>query len=268
MWQDKLQQYMKAVGYSQRTISTYCDALSRLSKYFQQDPQHITELELQKFLSIQADKGHSPYTLNQYHVALKLLHTKIAGRKWQTLFGYAKKHKKLPVVLTKNEIVEVVKNIANHKHKLMILLAYGAGLRVGEIINLRVKELDIERETLTIENGKGKKDRLTILPTKLRDPLRNLCAGKELDDYVFASERGGKLTTRTAQVVFARAMRRAGIKKQATFHSLRHSFATHLLENGVDIRYIQELLGHASVTTTQIYTKVSNTNLVKIASPL
>jgi len=150
----------------------------------------------------------------------------------------------------------------------MIALAYGTGLRVSEIINLRVRDLDLEELALRVVSGKGKKDRVTIIPERLVTTIRNMSAGKSGTDYLFESERGGKLSARTAQVAFSRAASKAGIVKAATFHSLRHSFATHLLENGIDVRYVQELLGHASISTTQLYTKVTNPKLKNIRSPL
>jgi len=183
-------------------------------------------------------------------------------------FPYAKRHKRLPVVLSKNEIIRIIETIKNTKHKTLISLAYGAGLRVSEVINLRVKDIELDELSLIIRSGKGDKDRLTIIPEKILDSLHVIMAGKEPSDYLFESERGGKLTTRTAQMIFERALQKTSIAKDATFHSLRHSFATHLLENGVSVRYIQQLLGHASITTTQQYTRVTNPQLKNIRSPL
>lgn len=139
---------------------------------------------------------------------------------------------------------------------------------IGEVINLKVKDIDLNELTIHLKWAKGKKDRITIIPEKLKTSIQNLIAGNKSNDFVFKSERGGKLSTRTAQKVFSNAMKKAGIKKTATFHSLRHSFATHLLENGVDVRYVQELLGHANIRTTQVYTKVTNPKLKNIKSPL
>ena len=119
-----------------------------------------------------------------------------------------------------------------------------------------------------IKGAKGRKDRITIVPEKMKNGLRNIIAGKKGNDFIFESARGGRLTTRSAQKVFDSALKKAKIKKSATFHSLRHSFATHLLENGTDIRYVQELLGHSNIRTTQIYTKVTNPMLKNIKSPL
>ncbi|MBU0964460.1 tyrosine-type recombinase/integrase, partial [Patescibacteria group bacterium] len=163
---------------------------------------------------------------------------------------------------------KMIDSIRNAKHKLLISLTYGSGLRVSEIVSLKVKDLDLEELVIHIKQAKGKRDRITIFPGKLKQDMQSFIDGKEKNDYVFASERGGKLSSRTAQKVFEHALKRAGIQKQASFHSLRHSFATHLLENGTDIRYVQELLGHQNIRTTQRYTQVTHTSLKKIISPL
>ena len=168
----------------------------------------------------------------------------------------------------KNENIETLESTQNTKHKLLLSLSYGAGLRVSEVIVLKVKDIDFDEMTIHIKNAKGQKDRISVLPEKLIDNLKVLLSEKTSNDFVFASERGGKLTTRTAQKVFERSLKKAEIKKDATFHSLRHSFATHLLENGVDVRYVQELLGHQNIRTTQIYTHVTNPKIKNIRSPL
>jgi site-specific recombinase XerD len=171
-------------------------------------------------------------------------------------------------VLSRKEIEKMIDSLKNPKHKLLIALAYGAGLRVGEAINLKIKDLDLDELTIHIKGAKGNKDRISLFSEKLLSELRELAGLMDANSYVFESSQGGKLTERTAQKVFENALKKAGIKKEATFHSLRHSFATHLLENGVDVRYVQELLGHANIRTTQIYTKVTNPALRKIKSPL
>lgn len=132
-----------------------------------------------------------------------------------------------------------------------------------EVVSLKVQDLDFEKLTVHIKQAKGQKDRISIIPESLIGSLKNLVAGKAENDFVFASERGGKLTTRTAQKVFENSLRDSGVKKDTTFHSLRHSFATHLLENGTDVRYVQELLGHSNIRTTQVYTQVTNPKLKK-----
>lgn len=150
----------------------------------------------------------------------------------------------------------------------MISLGYACGLRVSEVANIKVADLDIDELVVHIKGAKGKKDRISVLPEKLQDALRNIIAGKNGDEFVFVSNRGGKLTTASLQKTFRQSLAKAKVNKPATFHSLRHSFATHLLENGTDVRYVQELLGHSNIRTTQIYTQVTNPKLKNIKSPL
>lgn len=253
----QLQQYMRVAGYSPKSTAAYSRCV-----------EEIGNRDLIQFLDKLAKEGKSSYTLNQYHSAYKLYVTKILRRAWNVPFPYAKRHKKLPVVLSREEINRIIEHTKNSKHKLMISLAYGAGLRVSEVIEIKIRDLGLDELSLLIRDAKGGKDRISILPEKIRSDLQNMMAGKTGDHYLFESERGGKLSPRTAQIAFARSLKLAKILKAATFHSLRHSFATHLLENGIDIRYIQKLLGHASITTTQLYTKVTNPGLKNIKSPL
>jgi site-specific recombinase XerD len=136
------------------------------------------------------------------------------------------------------------------------------------VVKLKIGDLEADRELINIRGAKGQKDRITVFPEKLRTDIIVLSAGRSSDDFLFASERGGRLTERTAQIIFEKALKAVEIKKDATFHSLRHSFATHLLENGVDVRFVQELLGHQNIRTTQIYTHLTNPALKNIKSPL
>lgn len=268
MWEDQLQTYMQASGYGRRTVEAYRDSLRRLSQFVHKDPAEIQEHDLERYLSHLYDQGKSPYTLNLCHVALKLMKTKICRLAWTPNFPYAKRHKRLPVVLSSHEIMIMLEHTQNTKHRLILAVAYGAGLRVSEVIHLKVRDLDWERNMIVVHGGKGLKDRVTLLPASITSELLDLTQDKLQESYVFASERGGCLTSRTVQAIFTKALAKAGIQKPATFQSLRHSFATHLLESGVDIRYIQALLGHANISTTQIYTKVTNPKLLNIKSPL
>lgn len=254
---DDLQRYMRVAGYSLRTIEAYTRCVLEIGEH-----------DLLLFLDKLARESKSSFTLNQYHSAYKLYVTKVLKKRWIVPFPYAKRHKRLPVTLSREEIQSIIELTKNSKHRLMISLAYGAGLRVSEVINLKIQDLDLPERSMLVREAKGDEDRVSILPEKLIDELQSLMAGKLLDDYIFESERGGRLTTRSAQTAFAKSLKLAGIRKNASFHSLRHSFATHLLENGTDIRYVQALLGHASITTTQLYTKVTNPKLKNIRSPL
>ena len=264
----KIQEYMSLKNYSSKTIKTYCNCAKSLYRHFNKPLNKITEQEFKDFLSNLLRKGYSSQTVNQYHAVLMLVFTKIYKIPFSYDIPYAKRNKKLPIVLSRKEIQKILNQIANQKHKLMLSLVYGSGLRVSEVVNLKVKDIDLERKTLTIRQGKGRKDRISVLPKKLISSLKFIIDSCNSEDYIFSSNRGGKLTTRSVQSVFSKALSKSGVKKTASCHSLRHSFATHLLENSVDIRYIQELLGHSNLKTTQIYTKVAKHKLSKIKSPL
>lgn len=259
---------MRLAGYSQRTIKSYTNCLKKIYHRLQKPLDQITENELKQFLDKLVRKKYSPYTLNLYHASFKYAIENIYKKRFNYRFPYAKRHKKLPIILSRKEIKELIKQTKNSKHRLLLALTYGAGLRVSEIVNLQVKDLNFEELTIHLKSAKGKKDRITIFPEKLKTDLKNLTAGKSKNNFVFSSQRGGKLSPRTAQKVFKNSLKRAKIKREATFHSLRHSFATHLLENGVDIRYVQELLGHSNIRTTQRYTQITNPKLKNIKSPL
>jgi len=264
----KLQEYMRIAGYSRQTIKAYSRCIKKIYGFFQKPLQLVTEKEFRRFLDKLVLKGYSAYTINQYHAAFKLTVSKIYKKRVNFTFPYSKRHKKLPIVLSRKEIAKLLEKIENKKHRLMIGISYGAGLRVSEVINLKINYLDLEELTIHVKQGKGNKDRITIVPDKLKTNLLHLISNRKPSDFVFESVRSGRLSARTAQKVFSNALKKAGIKKPATFHSLRHSFATHLLENGVDVRYVQELLGHKSIQTTQVYTKVTNPKLKNIKSPL
>ena len=150
----------------------------------------------------------------------------------------------------------------------MLQIAYWSGLRISEVVKLKIKDIDFAQNFIHIKNAKWMKDRITILPIKIKDELTVLCKNRYLNSYVFFSGMWWCLSTRSLQSVFQRAMKVSKIRKEATFYSLRHSFATHLLENGTDIRYVQALLGHANIRTTQIYTQVTNPAIKNIQSPL
>lgn len=264
----KIQEYMQLKNYSPRTIRAYCSCAKLMYRCFKKSLNKIKEQEFKDFLNNLFKKNYSSHTVNQYHATLKLIFTKIYKIPFSFDIPYAKRDKKLPVVLSHKEIQKILNQITNHKHKLMLSMMYASGLRVSEIVNLKVKDVDAANKTLMIRVGKGRKDRITILPESLIPQLKTIIDGSGQNDYLFLSNRGSRLTTRSIQKIFSKALKKSGVKKSATCHSLRHSFATHLLENGINIRYIQELLGHSNLKTTQIYTKVATHNLAKIKSPL
>jgi len=265
---EKIEIELKARNYSIKTVKSYLRCLKEYFAFRKKNLRQLDVANIKSFLLKKQEKGYSAQTINLYLNAIKFFYKKIIRTSEKISLQFSKRSKKLPVVLSRKEISKIIKTINNSKHKLLISLAYGAGLRVSEAVNLKAKDVQLEELTLHIKQAKGQKDRITVFPEKLKTFLKNLIAGKGKNDYVFQSERGGKLGARTAQNIFQKALKKADIKKEATFHSLRHSFATHLLEDGVDVRYVQELLGHQNIRTTQMYTKVTNPSIRKIKSPL
>lgn len=265
---EKTTQELKLRNYSPRTLKAYIACLEEYFNFKKSDFEKMDEEDIRKFLLKKQDKNYSPQTINLYLNAIKFFYQEILKIQKKIDLKFAKRSKKLPIVLSKEEIRDIIGSLKNSKHKLIISLAYSAGLRISEIVNLRVKDIDLKELTIHLKDAKGKKDRITVFSEKIRNDLQNLITIKDVNNYVFESERGGKLTDRSAQKIFKKALQKTNIKKDATFHSLRHSFATHLLEDGVDVRYVQELLGHHNIRTTQIYTQVTNPKLKNIKSPL
>jgi len=259
---------LKLRNYSFKTIKSYLGCLKNYFEFKKINLNKIDENNIKIFLLNKQSKNYAPQTINLYLNAIKFFYREVLKKYQKINLKFAKRNKKLPIVLSRKEIKEIINSIKNLKHKLIISLTYGSGLRISEAINLKVKDIDLDELTIHIKNAKGKKDRITIFPEKLKADLKFLMSEKSPNDIIFISERGGKLSERTLQKIFEKGLKNANIKKDATFHSLRHSFATHLLENGTDIRYVQELLGHQNIRTTQIYTQVTNPNIKKIKSPL
>lgn len=179
-----------------------------------------------------------------------------------------KKPSKLPKMLSKAEIKRLFKVVENEKHLLILKLCYGMGLRVSEIVTLKIGHIDSERMQVLIAGAKGKKDRYVNLPKSVLESLRNYYKTYRPKDWLFGGQYDGAYSPRSVQAIFKRAMLKANIKKKIGIHGLRHSYATHLLESGADLRFIQQLLGHHSIKTTQIYTHVSNSSVSKVKSPL
>lgn len=265
---NQTKQELKIRNYSPKTIKSYLNCLKNYFNFLKINFEKLDEKKIRQFLLNKQSKNYSSQTTNLYLNAIKFFYREIIKSAQKIDLKFAKRSNRLPVVLSRREIAQIIENIKNSKHRLLISLSYGAGLRVSEAINLKIQDIDLQELTIHLKLAKGKRDRITVFPEKLIFDIQNLIAGKNKLDFVFASERGGRLSERTAQKVFENSLKKTGINKQATFHSLRHSFATHLLENGVDVRYVQELLGHQNIRTTQIYTKVTNPALKKIKSPL
>ncbi|OGZ33334.1 MAG: hypothetical protein A2174_00625 [Candidatus Portnoybacteria bacterium RBG_13_41_18] len=265
---EQIENELKLRNYSKETIKSYLSCLREFFGIAGEDMARLNIVLVKNFLLKKVEKGFAPQTINLYLNAIKFFYRDVVKSYQRIDLKFAKTSQKLPVVLSRSEIEKIIGSIYNCKHKLLVSLSYGSGFRVSEAVNLKIKDINLEELTIHIKSAKGGKDRITIFPEKLKADLQKIMALRDKNDFVFASERGGKLTERTAQKIFENALIKSGIQKDASFHSLRHSFATHLLENGVDVRYVQELLGHQNIRTTQLYTKVTNPSIRKIKSPL
>lgn len=264
---EKTDRLLRLRNYSPKTRKTYLLYIKDYISFSKKNEIKDTQKAVEEFLLDKHRRHQSPQTVNLALNAVKFLYTEVSKSPKKIDLKFAKRNKKLPVVLSRNEIEKIIRATNNPKYRLMISLGYACGLRVSEVVNLRVADLDIDQLVVHIKGAKGKKDRISVLPEKLQNDLRNVIAGKNPNDFVFNSNRGGKLTTTSLQKMFRRSLLKSKISKPVTFHSLRHSFATHLLENGTDVRYVQELLGHSNIRTTQIYTQVTNPKLKNIKSP-
>lgn len=265
---DRTETELRIRNYSPRTLKIYLHFLREFLIFRDNKMGQNNETTLKMFLLSLENSGASPQTRNLCLSAIKFYFRNVIKMEGPINIRTAKRCLGLPVVLSREEIGRMLEVTKNVKHRLMLALAYGAGLRVSEVVALKVQDVDLSEKTIHIKQAKGRKDRISVLPEKIVPDLRNYVVGKHGTDYLFGSEQGGKLTTRTAQKIFEHALVKTEINKPATFHSLRHSFATHLLENGTDIRYVQVLLGHNNIRTTQRYTQVTNPMLKSIKSPL
>jgi len=263
----KTERALRLRNYSPKTRKVYLLYIREYITFLKKTNIKNKQRAVEEFLLAKHKKKQSPQTINLALNAVKFFYANVLKNPQNINLKFAKRNKTLPVVLSRREIHKIIKATENTKYRLMITIAYACGLRVSEVVNLKVSNLDIDELIVHIKKAKGKKDRISILPEKMQNDLRNITAGKNANDFIFNSNRGGKLTTTSLQKIFRTGLKKARLKKPATFHSLRHSFATHLLENKTNIRYVQELLGHTDIRTTQVYTKVTNPNLKKIKSP-
>lgn len=264
-----LQNYMIQKNYSKKTIKTYS---SHFKRYLQYTNDKVSIYTINKYiLDVIKIKDCSSSYCNQAISAIKI-YIRISGVLSEDeiiKITRSKETRKLPVVLNKEEIIRLLEVCNNQKHKTVLMLAYSSGLRVSEVANLKVKNLDSKEMIIFVQNGKGGKDRITILSKRMLLQLRKFYKIYRPNIYLFENpQKTGPISSRTLQKVFKKALKESKINKEASFHSLRHSFATHLLDNNVDIRKIQELLGHSSLKTTEIYTHVSTSSLSKIINPL
>ena len=250
----KLIEEIKLRKYSYQTGKSYIF----ITKEFLNSNQSVRDFLLKH-------SSQSSSTVRTFYFALKFFHENVLNEKFYETIPLAKQSKKLPVVLSKEEINSMLISSNNLKHKLVLMFLYYGGLRLDEVRNLKWEDLDFDRDVIHLKVAKGNKERIVFLHQKIKDLLSHLEINTGI---IFKSQLSGLYNKRTIQAIVKSAAHKAGIKKNVTPHTLRHTFATHLLEGGADIRYIQQLLGHANLQTTQIYTHVANKEINKLSKLL
>jgi integrase/recombinase XerD len=267
---EELESELKLRGFSGRTVQAYLLHNRKLLEHVQKEPQNIAEADIRAYLAyLISDRKLSPRTVALVKAALKFFYDEQMKRNIVTL-KTPKTARHLPTVLTRTEVKALIEGAKSAKSKLILMMLYSSGVRLSECVNLKLSDLELDEKIGWVRRGKGNKDRLIILSEALIQAIRRYTDLKKLPPVgpVFANSKGNPLSPRNVQKIVKRAARKAGIRKKVSPHTLRHSFATHLLESGTDIRKIQELLGHSNLQTTQIYTKVSTEELKKVKSPL
>ena len=261
---------LKLKNYSVNTINSYSHCFEKFLDHFKgKDIDSLTKDQVTDYLYQESQKGMSYGYQNQIVNAIKFYYEKVLGKKKEFYnIPRAKRPQKLPVVFSEEEIVLLFDQIANFKHKCILYLIYSAGLRISEAVKMKISDIDSTRNLIVVKGAKGKKDRTTLLSQTLLDMLRKYYSVYKPKEYLFEGETGGQYSVKGIQNIFNKALKSSGILKEATVHTLRHSFATHLLERGTDLRYIQELLGHESTKTTEIYTHITKKAMGRIVSPL
>jgi integrase/recombinase XerD len=268
---EKFKQWLRSKRYSESTLTTYSEALKSFLVFYREKP--VTEITNEDVIVYNNEyilkKNLSASYQNQTVNAIKLFFKTIRETKIEVdKIHRPKRSKVLPNVLSKEEVKLILNAHTNLKHKMMLSLIYSCGLRCGELLTLKPVHIDSKRNIVMLKNAKGKKDRITPLSPKILEMLRDYYKEYKPTHYLFEGQKTGMpYDARSLQLILKQALHKAKITKPATLHWLRHSYATHLLESGTDLRYIQELLGHSSSKTTEIYTHVSTKSLQQIKSP-
>ena len=263
-------QKLATEGFSQSTIDTYMNMLEIFLGFIQKDASEVTIEDVRNFqFNFWVKHKYSNATQRQFIAALKHLMSFITNEQLEVeALVLPKKENKLPKVLSEQEVMLILTHVSNLKHFLILSLLYSAGLRISELINLRIEDIDTDRQQVHIRRGKGRKDRYVGLSKHLLPLLQQYMMQYKPDTYLFNGQNKLQYTASSVRKLLKRTAEKAGIKKHVHPHMLRHSYATHLLESGIDIRYIQELLGHHKPETTMIYTHVTTKQLKEIKNPL
>lgn len=258
---------------SPHTRRSYLSAVTGLARHYRKSPEAITNKMIEDYLlHLKNEKRNAPASCSLTLTGLRFFYRHVLDQQIQVGFKLSKKPRKLPSVLTKQQVWNIICTPPNLKHRLILMTTYAAGLRVGEVRRLKPEHIDSQRMLIKVVAGKGQKDRYTMLSRRLLEQLRRYCRACRPQTYLFPSsfkkKKDQPLSYEAVRSIYEKARKQAGVKDGEGIHTLRHSFATHLLEAGYDIRKIQVLMGHARLSTTMIYLHVSRETLSKVPSPL
>jgi site-specific recombinase XerD len=261
---------LRIENYSERTIKSYVAVISLLARHYNKCPTVITEAEIKNYIQFRLAGGRSWSSINTFISAMhKLFNGTLNIPQRIARIKRPKVEKKIPSVLSQEEVLMIIKATKNLKHQTLLMTIYSAGLRVGEACELRVGDIDSARMRIIVRNGKGHKDREVTLSSLLLASLRTYFKRYRPATYLFPGKGGSKpYSQSSARAVLKKSLKRSGITKKATPHTLRHSYATHMMDKGIDLRFIQALLGHKSIKTTLHYCHLSKKGMQSITSPL
>ena len=265
----KLEIELKIGKNSEYTLKNYLSLNKKFFDWVKKNPEEVSEDDIKLYLA-QNFSNHSAISSIIFLAALRFSYSSILGKDITANIKRPKREKKIPTVLTKKEVLTLFESLNTKKSRLMISLMYAAGMRVSEVVSLKIDDLDFDDNIGHIRQAKGKKDRIFNIPKFLFLRLKKYSEKQKSlgENYLFVGRNKKRMSSRNLQKIVKLAAKKAGIKKDVHCHTLRHSFATHLLEDGTDIRFIQQLLGHSSISTTELYTHVSSESLKKIKSPI
>ena len=261
---------METRNYSPRSVRSYVSMLANAARYYHRSPDELSVEEIKKYLHYcTQDRGLSVSTINQTISAFKILFQDVLGKSWEEIkIKRPRKNKHLPDILSKEEIGKMIRLTGNQKHKVILAVLYSSGVRREELLNLKIRDIDSNRMLIRVRNGKGNKSRDTLLAQNTLALLRNYYRVCRPVEYLFESFRPGvPYSESSVEKVVKRASQRAGITKHIYPHSLRHTFATHLLEQGTNLKVIQKLLGHTSLRSTMLYLHLAKTDYNDVKSP-
>ncbi|MEJ7643702.1 MAG: site-specific tyrosine recombinase/integron integrase [Chryseolinea sp.] len=263
-------EHLEMKRYSLNTARSYVTLFARFRAAFSTKAlAEINEFDIKRYMHGVVKQGKSHSYQNQVINAIKFYYEQVLNMPQRFYdIDRPRPERKLPSVLSEEEVTRMIASMENLKHKAILMTVYSCGLRLSELLNLKLKDINGDRSTVLVRDGKGKRDRHTILGVKTLTLLRKYFVAFRPKEYLFEGQDGGRYSAKSVQNIVAMAVVKAGITRPATTHTLRHSFATHLLENGTDLRYIQALLGHSSSKTTEIYAHVSTKRLKEIVSPV